>query len=246
MYTLPTDLRYWSTLKCLRSPIRCPRFQSSRINTRSITKQVFTFQLHAVPKRFVQHALPGKTNNLLAFYKNHKWKIIVGGITVSSLLVFGTSVLTFTLKFVLVVAGIIGLIFIVWRFRRQGTLVLFPVVERELHRNRRAIEKVIGSFEVPSSKDLIVFKSQTPHPSYKLLLYTFNLQGSRGAGIASVRAVQLDHFDTKALKGRKEWVIEKYRVDVQSIGGQIQTINIIERNLTTPVIVDKCVVLAEE
>eukprot|EP01127_Copromyxa_protea_P012297 TRINITY_DN3189_c0_g1_i2.p1 TRINITY_DN3189_c0_g1~~TRINITY_DN3189_c0_g1_i2.p1 ORF type:complete len:246 (-),score=44.88 TRINITY_DN3189_c0_g1_i2:95-832(-) len=138
--------------------------------------------------------LPGKTNNLLAFYLNHKRKILIGVPVVSILGFFGIkTVFVFAFK---AVAGVLGLGAIVglalWQTRKRS-MSLYDEIIKGLHKNRKKIEESIGSFEMPEKGDIQTSKGKTEFPGKKFdtINYFFRLSGTEGHAFVMIEAIEI-------------------------------------------------------
>eukprot|EP01125_Pyxidicula_operculata_P005508 TRINITY_DN1951_c0_g2_i1.p1 TRINITY_DN1951_c0_g2~~TRINITY_DN1951_c0_g2_i1.p1 ORF type:complete len:206 (-),score=36.45 TRINITY_DN1951_c0_g2_i1:12-629(-) len=180
---------------------------------------------------------------MLAFYLNHKWKIIIGGTIITSFGVFGIkTVFGFAFKLLLGMIGIGICVAGVWIFMSRGDKILHTPIIKELQKSRKDIEKVIGTYEVPTVKDWVIVKTHTtkPGPKIPMLQYTTQLKGTKGQANIVCRGVYVDVRDEENHMKKKEWVIEKMRLELAGIS-HVQAMYemvILDKNLTQHVFVE--------
>jgi len=161
--------------------------------------------------------ITGRTNNLLAFYLNHKLKLIAGGTLLGIFFLFGVKTpIFFVLKSVGSLSAIAALIYTGYWYRKRNRMGVYDDVVRLLNKNRFKLEEAIGGFDIPKKNQIAIEHKKTPFPGRKfpLLTYHFNLVGTQGQCACRVTAVKMPHYEGRIMK--KDLMITSFIVHTQS------------------------------
>jgi len=163
--------------------------------------------------------LPGRTNNLLAFWQKYKSAPVIvvclGG-TVVVLYFYWAAILK-------TLGGGLLLLITAWAIIKSRRLKPYPLFVKEIQMRRSEIERLIGTFDMPNQLQVATTASNSPLTYRRTVDYAFLLRGSLGSGTGAMRLVRVERqsknvhpFDQPI---EYVWEVEKLRIELQGISG---------------------------